>query len=93
VCALPRHRGLGASPPWIPRRGPHGKQSMKKFFLYDDGSIKKDETEAVKWLRLAAEQEHAEARYLLGQAYELGKGVEKDKAEAAKWYRLAARRP
>jgi len=56
----------------------------------DRAGVKKDGAEAVKWLRLAAEQEHAEARYLLGQAYEFGKGIEKDKAEAAKWYRLAA---
>ena len=51
---------------------------------------KKDEAEAVKWFRLAAEQGHAYAMYDLGECYRKGTGVERDDAEAVKWYALAA---
>ncbi len=47
-------------------------------------------TEAMRWYRKAAEQNHAEAQYALGRCYEMGEGVVKDQAEAVKWYRKAA---
>ena len=50
----------------------------------------KDEAEAVKWYRLAADQGDAGAQFNLGVFYEHGTGVAKDEAEAVKWYRLAA---
>ena len=46
--------------------------------------------EAVKWFRKAAEQNYAEAQYILGVCYEQGEGVAKDQVEAVKWYRKAA---
>jgi TPR repeat protein len=52
--------------------------------------VPKDNTEAVKWYRKAAEQGDAKAQGLLGSAYAKGRGVSKDNAEAAKWYRKAA---
>jgi TPR repeat protein len=56
--------------------------------------VDKNEKEAVKWFKLAAEQgtsvEAAEAQLHLGNAYCLGEGVEKDDREAVKWYKLAA---
>jgi TPR repeat protein len=51
---------------------------------------KKDRTEAAKWFRKAAEQNHAAAQAVLGYLYERGDGVKADPAEAAKWYRKAA---
>ena len=50
----------------------------------------KDEAEAVKWYRKAAEQNDAEAQYNLGVCYANGQGVAKDEVEAVKWYRKAA---
>lgn len=45
---------------------------------------------AVKWLRIAAENGHAEAMYNLGIAYHHGKGAKKDLQEAIRIYRKAA---
>ena len=50
----------------------------------------RDDEEAMKWYRKAAEQGNAEAQYRLGRFYERGWGVVKDEAEAMKWYRKAA---
>ncbi len=52
--------------------------------------IAKDEVEAVKWLRKAAEQNLAEAQYNLGRCYADGIGVAKDHAVTYKWWLLAA---
>ena len=52
--------------------------------------VAKDETEAAKWYRKAAEQNFANAQYNLGVCYSKGQGVAADKAEAVKWYRKAA---
>lgn len=42
----------------------------------------RDNTEAVKWFRMAAEQGDAEAQLNLGNAYCYGHGVEQDYIEA-----------
>src|SRR5437773_1433510 len=52
--------------------------------------VAKDDAEAVKWIRKAAEQNHAEAQYNLGIRYDGGLGVAKDDVEMVKWYRKAA---
>ena len=46
--------------------------------------------EAVKWLRLAADQGHAGAQSNLGVCNQNGAGVSQDAKKAVKWYRLAA---
>ena len=61
----------------------------KAFFLGTFG-LTKDEAEAVKWYRKAAEQNHADAQYNLGWRYAEGRGVPKDEAEAVKWFCKAA---
>jgi TPR repeat protein len=59
--------------------------------MYAKGEgVPKDDAEAVKWYRKAAEQGLAEAQYNLGVMYDEGEGVPKDDAEAVKWYRKAA---
>ena len=50
----------------------------------------KDDAEAVKWFRKAAEQNYARAQYNLGLRYTKGQGVAKDDAEAVQWFRKAA---
>ncbi|MBM4393779.1 MAG: sel1 repeat family protein, partial [Deltaproteobacteria bacterium] len=60
-------------------------------FMYAKGEgVPKDDAEAVKWYRKAADQGLADAQYNLGVMYAVGKGVPKDDAEAVKWYRKAA---
>lgn len=49
-----------------------------------------DFTQAVKWYRRAAGQNHAHAQYQLGVCYYYGEGVEQDRAEAVKWLRRSA---
>ncbi len=56
-----------------------------------DLCVAKDEEEAVKWYRKAAEQEYASAQYTLGVRYASGRGVGKDEEEAVRWYRKAAK--
>src|SRR5439155_1122252 len=50
----------------------------------------KDDAEAVKWYRKAAEQNNAPAQYDLGVCYYYGQGVAKDYVEGYKWWLLAA---
>ncbi len=52
----------------------------------------KDDREAVKWYRLAAEQRHPLAQFNLGFMYTEGKGVAKDDSEADMWVQRAAKR-
>jgi len=48
-----------------------------------------DDTEAVKWFCIAAEQGNVMAQFYLGNAYCYGNGVEQDYAESVKWYCMA----
>ena len=59
--------------------------------MYDNGEgVLKDDAEAVRWYRLAADQGDVFAQFNLGLMYANGLGVLKDDAEAGRWYRLAA---
>jgi TPR repeat protein len=59
--------------------------------VYSAGStVVKNEAEAFKWWRRAADQNNAEAQYTLGLAYFLGKGVREDRVMAYMWCNLAA---
>jgi uncharacterized protein len=59
--------------------------------MYANGQgVPQDDTEAVKWYRLAANQGDATAQSNLGLMYAKGQGVSQDYSEAARWYRLAA---
>jgi hypothetical protein len=51
--------------------------------------VETDVVEAAKWFRKAAEQNHAEAQYNLGECYYRGKGVTKDYMEAYRWFTWA----
>ena len=70
-------------------------------FVYSDGwsnmyaqghGTPRDYGEAVKWLRLAAEQGSAVAQFNLGLMYDKGRGVRQGYIEAHKWYALSASR-
>ena len=51
----------------------------------------KDQMEAVKWYRKAAEQNYGTAQFNLSVCYNNGEGVAKDFVEAYKWRMLAAK--
>ncbi len=52
--------------------------------------VPKDQIEAVKWLRKAAEAGHSEAQLQLSRVYWKGEGVESDTKKAATWAKAAA---
>ena len=52
---------------------------------YEQGEgVTKDQAEALKWFRKAAEQNYAKAQYNLAHCFDTGEGVAKDPVEAAK---------
>ena len=63
---------------------------LGRAFFSGTLGVAKDEAEAVKWFRKAAEQNVADAQYNLGVCYANGQGVTEDDAEAVKWFRKAA---
>jgi TPR repeat protein len=52
--------------------------------------VRRDVTEALKWLRRAAAQWDADAQHALGIAYSLGQGVVKSQEQALLWHTRAA---
>lgn len=52
--------------------------------------VKKNDVEAAKWYRKAAEQGHVEAQRNLGLMYVYGEGVSQDVAEGMRWIRAAS---
>lgn len=59
--------------------------------MYDEGQgVPKDDREAVRWYRMAAEQANASAQFNLGNVYYNGQGVPKDYVQAYTWWNLAA---
>ena len=71
-----------------------GKYAEAQFnlgFRYVIGEgVPQDDTEAMRWWRLAADQGDASAQYNVGFRYSTGAGVPEDDAEAVRWYRLGA---
>ena len=60
--------------------------------MYRTGQgVTKDETEAVRWYRLAAEQGNSDGEYMNGAAYAFGSGVPKDYQQAEEWLLRAAK--
>ncbi len=58
--------------------------------MYEKGNgVPQNDTEAVKWFRLAADQKKAHAQSWLGYMYENGKGVSQDYVLALMWLNLA----
>src|SRR5262249_36761294 len=51
--------------------------------------VEKNEAEAAKWYRLAADQGHAIAQSMLGSMYNIGLGVPHDRVLAYMWTSLA----
>lgn len=65
-------------------------QAILGLMYLEGKGVETNYAEAMKWFRLAADQELADAQYALGVMYAKGLGVAKDEGLAFKWYRLAA---
>jgi TPR repeat protein len=63
---------------------------LARAFYFGGLGVAKDEVEAVKWFRKAAEENNAWAQHTLGVCYANGQGVAKNVVEAVKWFRKAA---
>ena len=63
---------------------------LAKVLALGSLGVAKDEAEAVKWLRKAAEQDYARAQCDLGCCCYDGQGVAKDYVAAFRWFREAA---
>ena len=60
--------------------------------MYSSGrGVPRNDVEAVKWFRKAAEQNNVQAQLTLGNMYSSGRGVPRNDAEAVKWLRKAAK--
>ena len=65
--------------------------AVQSGLMYDTGEgVPQNDTEAVRWYRLAAEQGLATAQFYLGLMYDTGRGVPQNDTEAVRWYRMAA---
>ena len=72
-------------------RGDPDSQYVVAIGLSDGGDgFKRDEREALVWLRRAAAQGHADSLYYLGRLHDVGCSVRRDPAEAKRLYKLAA---
>ena len=59
--------------------------------MYQNGlGVAQNDSEAMKWMLAAAEQNHALAQHGMGFMYMEGECTEKDPAAAVKWFTLAA---
>ncbi len=59
--------------------------------IYQNGqNTTRDDVEAVKWYRRAAQQGNSEAQFNLGDMYANGDGVQQDAVEAYAWFFAAA---
>ena len=78
---------------WLPLANEgNAKAQLQLYSLYIFGDgIPKNDAEALKWLRKAAEHDEPSAQFLLGLNYRWGNGVPKDVAEGLAWTRKAWR--
>ena len=51
--------------------------------------VSRDDSEAAKWYRKAAEGNDPRAQHSLGRMYREGRGVVRDLGEAVRWFREA----
>lgn len=82
---------FGASIGGQVRLASSAEDQFKLGVMFANGQgVSRNEDEAAKLYRLAADSGYAPAQQALGTAYLYGKGVPKSSAEAARYYQLAA---
>ena len=65
-------------------------QNLMGILFSEGRGVPKNDSEAARWFRKAADQGHGHACFNLGRAYQFGDGVQQSNQEAARWYRRAA---
>lgn len=80
--------GIGESVSWLLKAVNQGHPDAQ--CLWGVLLSARDKTEAIKYYQLAADHGSARGRYLLGECYFKGDGIEQNKPEAIKLYRQAA---
>ena len=84
------HRGHNLARARPSRERARGQNSLGFMYWDGEGGVTQDYAEAVRWYRLAAEQDYANAQYNLGVMYENGRGRHAGLRRSRRWYRLAA---
>lgn len=64
--------------------------ALATVYLAGLGGVARDDAEAARWTRLAADQGFAPAEYDLALLYYTGRGLPKDDSESARWLQRAA---
>ncbi len=67
---------------------PEAQYSLGKMLIGGSSGVPKNVLEGIRWLRLAANQNHSMAQMKFGEIYEMGEGLKQDYVEAYKWYLL-----
>ncbi|NOR51284.1 MAG: hypothetical protein GQ470_01570 [Gammaproteobacteria bacterium] len=68
------------------------QQQFERGIAYSTGSgVEQSDLDAVRWIKRAAERNHAYAQFNLGEAYANGVGVAQDYGLAVKWLTMAAK--
>lgn len=65
--------------------------SFQAIVIFFGDGVEQNKFEAVKWLKKASVQNHADAQSMLAFCYQMGEGVEKNQKTAVRWYRKAAK--
>jgi TPR repeat protein len=100
LCGMYRHgrgvkKNISLAYQWCGKAADKGDlQAQVSAGIYAYGyfpEIKPDYDKAVYWWGLAARMGYADAQFLLGMAYDAGKGFPKNPVEARKWYDLSAK--
>jgi len=60
------------------------------LYLFGNKGVERNDAEAVRWLRMAAEQGQALAQFDMGELHRTGRGVAKDEVAAVNWFRRSA---
>jgi TPR repeat protein len=88
---MERTHGIELAPARSPTSccGPIRRFNLGVYYRNGCG-VPQDNSESVRWFKLAAATNHAEAQCELGTAYKLGLGVQQDVKEAMRLYTLSA---
>jgi TPR repeat protein len=68
---------------------PEAQEMLGAMYIAGKG-VPKNDKEAVRWYRMAAEQGAANAQYVLGKMYSQGNGVSLSPEHACAWWMVAA---
>ncbi len=71
---------------------PDAQLTLGYYYGTGRGGVVRNEAEAVKWYRRAAEQGNPQAQFVLAERHRVGHGLPKDLVQAYMWTSLSAER-